>query len=101
MSSAITPPRLDFTSNAYLTIYLSPSSTYLADLASLSYIHPALSYVGPVGVMKDVQILGVQKPEWNQAQDDILIALRGKLGEGIERVEVQEEPKPRTKRNEF
>jgi len=103
LTMSITPPHLDFSSNAYLTVYLTPSSIYLSDPSLLSTIHPALCHVGPVGVMKDVQILSVPKSDWtrNNQQDGILQALHENVGKGIQRVEVQEEPKQRARRDEL
>lgn len=102
MSSAITPPQLNYAANTYLTVYLTPSSTYFSDPLSLTNIHPALSYIGPVGVMKDVQILGVSKEDWakRNIQDDIASLLQEKIGQGIVKFEV-EEPKARVKRVEL
>ncbi|KAF8521102.1 hypothetical protein BU17DRAFT_65061 [Hysterangium stoloniferum] len=101
------PPslHLNHATNAYLTIYLTPSSSYLSDPPSLCAIHPALAHVGAVGAMRDAQILSVPKTEtgWldERVRGDVVAALEGRVGAGIQRVEVMAEPRTRAKRGEL
>lgn len=89
---------LNFGLNTYLTVYLSPSSQFLSEPASLGLIHPDLSHVSSLGVMRDVQILSAPK---DIALEDIMAALQAKSEEGITKIEILKEPRQRTKRDEF
>ena len=93
---SLVPPQFDFSSNTYVTVYLRSSSSYLADPQSISTIHPALTHVGPVGMMRDVQILSVPVPEWGRVSGEVLALLSSKPD--IEKIEVQGAPKVRVKR---
>lgn len=89
---------MDYSSNTYLAITLSPSSTtnpasLVASLSSGSY------YVGQVGELADVHLVSVPKADWEQSQDQIVRTLRASVG--VQRVDVQPEPKRRVKRDEF
>jgi hypothetical protein len=88
---------LDRSANTYLAVSLSPSSPYLQDPSALSGAHPALTHVGQMGQMRDVQILSVPIQDWNNAQHDVLRSLNAQ--EGIIRVDVQV-LRERTKRGE-
>ncbi|KAF8585722.1 hypothetical protein K439DRAFT_1279400, partial [Ramaria rubella] len=88
----------DYGTNTYIVVYLSPSSPYLLNPSSISTIHPALTHVGSVGVLNDVQLVSVPKREWSHLSDDVLVSLRSGSTTGIEKVEVQDEPKTRAKR---
>lgn len=94
---SLVPLQLNHASNAYLTVYFRPSSSFLADPSSINSVHPALTHVGPVGALKDVQVLSVSKFEWDRVSDEILASLSSR-GD-IEKVEVQDEPKARVKRS--
>lgn len=59
-------------------------------------IHPALTHVGPVGVMKEIQVLRVSNLEWGRISEEVLASLRSSAD--IEKVEVQDGPKTRVKR---
>jgi len=95
---SLAPPHLDYNSNTYLTVYLPSSSPYLADPSAIATIHPALKHVGPVGVMKDIQILSVPKIEWERVSGEVLASFGDKLKDGIHKVELLDEPKARVKR---
>jgi hypothetical protein len=93
------PPQFDHINNIYLTVYVRPSSSYIADPPSITAVHPALTHseVAPVGAMRDVLVLGVPKLEWGRVAEDVLSALRAQ-GD-VERVEVLDAPKTRAKRH--
>lgn len=93
---SLVPPQFDHASNTYLTVYVRHSSSYFADPLSVTTIHPALTFVGPVGVMKHVLVLSVPKLEWSHVSDDVLALLRSQAD--IERVDVLDAPKTRAKR---
>ncbi|KAF9075398.1 hypothetical protein BDP27DRAFT_1314944 [Rhodocollybia butyracea] len=63
--------------------------------SSLTAVHPAISYVGQVGQLQDVQLVSVSKD--SEAIDDILTLLRN--SQGISGVNIQE-LKQRTKRGD-
>lgn len=88
---------LDYGSNVYLAIFLSPSSAYLSTPLTLSE-YPSVSAVGNVGALEYVKLLSIPKSEWERSSDAILSLLKGDTG-NIQRVEVQE-PKRRAKRGE-
>ncbi|KAJ3731602.1 hypothetical protein DFJ43DRAFT_1078027 [Lentinula guzmanii] len=81
--------------NTYVAVSLAPNSPFLNTPSSLSSIHPALTHVGQVGQLQDVQLVSVPKDDWNNIGDDILASLKG--SEGISSVSVQE-LRQRTKR---
>lgn len=93
---SLVPPQFDHASFTYLTVYLRSSSSYLTDPQSIRTIHPALTHVGQVGVMKDVLILSVPVPEWSHVSADVLALLSSQTD--IAKVEVQGAPKARVKR---
>lgn len=78
---------LDYNANTYLAVTLSPASPYFQDPSALAKAHPSAIHVGQVGEMKDVQLIGVPKQQWDSAQSDILQFLKGQ--EGIRSVDVQ------------
>ena len=86
-------PVLDYASNVYLTITTSPHS-----IGSVADAHPALTYVGPVGSLTDVHIVSVPKDAWLANGSNILS--RVKAFDGVAGVEVQPEPRRRTKRGD-
>ncbi|KAE9405849.1 hypothetical protein BT96DRAFT_306495 [Gymnopus androsaceus JB14] len=63
--------------------------------SSISTLHPALTHVGQVGSLDDVQLVSVPKEDWSNIGDDILASLKN--SQGVHSVSVQE-PKQRTKR---
>ena len=89
------PPSLDFAVNKYIAVHLSSSSPCLSNPELLSSTHSALYYVGPVGALDDVLLVGVAKPVWEDSQTQILDALRA--APGVMRLDIQE-AKQRTKR---
>lgn len=89
------PQHLDYASNVYLAVSLTPSSTYTSTPISLAN-YPSVSSIGNVGELQDVKLLSIPKDEWNTAGEDIMDALKGDK-ENILQVFVQE-PKTRKKR---
>lgn len=86
---------LNYNTNTYLAVTLSPGSQYLQNAASLVERHSSLMHVGNVGQLDDVQLYGVPKAVWQREGDDILEIL--KQLEGVSRVDVQI-PRTRSKR---
>jgi len=89
-------PSLEHDANAYFAVSISSGSQYSDDPTTLALAHPALSYVGPIGELKDSFLLAAPKQE---NVDDVILAVLKKT-EGIDNVEVQF-PKTRAKRDEF
>ncbi|KAJ4475540.1 hypothetical protein J3R30DRAFT_565468 [Lentinula aciculospora] len=81
--------------NTYVAVTLAPNSPFLDVPSSLSTVHPAVTHVGQVGQLHDVQLVSVPKEDWSNIGDDILASLKG--SEGVTSVNVQE-LKQRTKR---
>lgn len=88
---------LDYTANTYLAVSLSPSSPYLQDPSALSTAHPALTHVGQLGQMRDVQLLSIPISDWDHTEHDVIKSLNAQ--QGVIRVDVQV-AKRRTKRGE-
>jgi hypothetical protein len=82
------PLNLDYQANTYIAVTVTAGSEYVTSPSSLANIHPALSYVGKVGELDDVQLLAVPKPQWESESESILSYLKGK--NGINGVDVQE-----------
>ncbi|KAG6901704.1 hypothetical protein C0995_008925 [Termitomyces sp. Mi166 len=63
------------------------TSPFFGEPAQLAMVHPAVTHVGPVGQMQDVQIFSVPKLEWESVHKDVL----EKLSEanGVGRIDVQ------------
>ncbi|KAI0041177.1 hypothetical protein FA95DRAFT_1611215 [Auriscalpium vulgare] len=78
----------NYDTHTYLTVALAPSSPLLAAPSQLTARHPGLVYLGPVGELHDVQVVGVQKDVRAQSAGPIVNALTD--GEGVLRVAVQE-----------
>lgn len=85
-------------SNIYLAVTLARTSPFYTHPSHLSASHSAVSHVGNVGQLPDVQLFSVPKVVWDSQQQDILSFLKG--GEGVQRVDVQS-PKMRSKRDEL
>ena len=83
----VTMQGLDHNANTYLAVTLSPASPYFHDPSSLARAHPSAIHVGQVGELKDVQVIGVPKEQWDSAQNDILHYLKGR--EGVLSVDIQ------------
>lgn len=71
-----------------IAVYLSSSSQYMQRPADLATLHPALSHQGKVGELSDVQLVSVKKNDWERDNGEVLSRL--KSGEGVTRVEVQQ-----------
>ena len=89
---------MDYNSNTYLAVTVSPNSPYMSNPASLADVHSELRYVGNVGELSDVQLLSVPKSQWETVQAAVQQALKGATG--VQSVDVQV-PKQRAKRDEF
>ncbi|KAG6892014.1 hypothetical protein C0992_002305, partial [Termitomyces sp. T32_za158] len=61
----------------------------------LTMVHPAVTHVGQVGQLQDVQIFSVPNSEWESVQEDVLEKLS--KANGVGRVDVQK-VKARSKR---
>ncbi|KAF8823677.1 hypothetical protein F5879DRAFT_158444 [Lentinula edodes] len=86
---------MNYDLNTYVAVTLAPNSPFLGAPSSLSTVHPALTHVGQVGQLHDVQLVSVPKEDWSNIGDDILASLKG--SEGVSSVSVQE-LRQRTKR---
>lgn len=86
---------LNYDLNTYLTVTLSSGSPFLGEPAQLAVVHPAVSHVGQVGQMQDLQIFSVPKSEWESVHEDVLEKLS--KASGVGRVDVQK-VKARSKR---
>jgi len=86
---------LNYNTNTYLAVTLSPGSQYLQRPASLVERHSSLVHVGNVGQLEDVQLYSVPKAVWQREEEDILEIL--KELQGVSRVDVQI-PQTRSKR---
>ena len=82
----------------FITVTLSPTSALFSEPDGL-LIHPRLARLGRVGELQDVQVLTAPRAEWPDVEDPVLDTLRGLPG--VLRVDVQELPKLRAKRDEF
>ncbi|KAK0210141.1 hypothetical protein DFS33DRAFT_260183 [Desarmillaria ectypa] len=88
---------MDYDKYAYLAVTLSPASYFTQYPSALTNIHPLLNYVGPVGALRDVQILCVLKKGWEQQGGSVMESLRAT--QGVDRVDVQS-VRQRSKRSE-
>ena len=84
---------LDFTANVYLTVTAPRASP-----VTLASAHPAVSYVGTVGSLEDVHVVGVAKSQWSGNESDIMGRLKDVAG--VVGVEVEQEPRRRAKRGD-
>ncbi|KAI3619459.1 cutinase [Moniliophthora roreri] len=67
---------LDYSQNTYLAITLSSSNP-----SNIVSLHPALTHVGQVGQLKDVQMFSVPKTVWeSNIGDEIKGILEGQKG---------------------
>ena len=87
---------LDHSSNVYLTVTTSSSAAVSSNPQSLA-IHPSISYLGPVGQLRDVHLLGIPRESWELIQDNVLSTLKGMPGG--QRVDMEQPPRMRAKRN--
>jgi hypothetical protein len=78
---------LNYDSNTYLALTLSPHSLYISSPSAVLQAHPALTYVGQVGQLADVQLYGVPKAVWQQESESIMNLLKSL--EGVDSVDVQ------------
>lgn len=85
----------DHNANVYLAITISPASPSYQNPEQLA-VHPALTYIGPVGQLRDVQTFSVPREDWGRVQGDVLRQLSDLPG--VQRVDVQEPPRQRAKR---
>ena len=93
------PQALDYASNVYLAVSLTPSSAYLTNAIQLnptSFTNVNINDLGTVGSLPDVKLLSVPKEEWETVGEDILRALKQDK-ENVVTVELQV-PKQRVKR---
>ncbi|KAI0810827.1 hypothetical protein BC629DRAFT_1280879, partial [Irpex lacteus] len=73
-----------------------PNSAFYQNPAQLAS-HPALTHVGQVGQLRDVQLLSAPRESWSRIEGDVLSSLNGL--DGVQRVEVQQPPRTRAKRD--
>ena len=92
-----TPHMQDHNANVYLTVTVSQSSP-LYQNPNLLACHSALTHVGQVGQLRDVQLLSVPRGDWDHVQGDVFSALNSL--QGVRRVDVQDPPRLRAKRDE-
>ncbi|KZV86852.1 hypothetical protein EXIGLDRAFT_840415 [Exidia glandulosa HHB12029] len=59
---------LDYATNAYFAVSVSSSSSYISDPAPLADAHPSLFYVGKVGALNDVLLLGAPQSDSDVAK---------------------------------
>ncbi|KAM6503336.1 hypothetical protein JOM56_000279 [Amanita muscaria] len=78
---------LNYNTNTYLAVTLSPQSQYFSSPSALIQAHPSLTHVGKVGQLEDVQLYGISKAVWQRESDNILDQLKGL--DGVDRVDVQ------------
>lgn len=86
----------DHGANVYLAVTISPNSPLFQHPEQLA-VHPALTHVGQVGELRDVQLLSVPRENWSGAQNDVMSSLNGV--DGVKRVDVQDPPRMRAKRD--
>ena len=85
---------LDFNANAYIAVHLTPNSIYLNDAPlqnaiTTSFHEIPVAFVGNVGQLPDVKLLGIPKSDWEVSGPSILEALRSDTS-NIARVDIQE-----------
>ncbi len=93
------PQALNHNSNAYIAVTLAPGSSYLSVPAGLTVSHPSLAYQGPVGALPDVQLYSIPKPDWEHIHEEVLSTVRSR--EGVVRVDIVQEARQRSKRDEL
>jgi hypothetical protein len=93
------PQALDFDSNVYLSVALSPGSSLLSTPANLVHVHPHLAHHGQVGALSDVQLYSIPKPNWGNIHEEVLSSIRSRAG--VVRVDIVQEPRTRSKRDEL
>ncbi|KAI0085930.1 hypothetical protein BDY19DRAFT_386052 [Irpex rosettiformis] len=86
----------DYNSYVYLTVTVSPNSSLYQNPTQLAS-HPALTYIGQVGQLRDVQLLSAPRDGWSRVEGDVISSLNGL--DGVRRVDVQQSPHTRTKRD--
>ncbi|KAF5343533.1 hypothetical protein D9758_012951 [Tetrapyrgos nigripes] len=80
--------KYDYDHNTYIAVTLDPQSSFFSSPSTLSEIHPALTHVGQVGKLKDVQLISFVKADWEEKLEEIIQALQSI--EGVIKVDVQE-----------
>lgn len=86
-------PQLDYSNYVYLAVTFSSASPSTG--SAMTSIHPALSCVGQVGQLKDVQLYSIPKTDWQHVNMEIMQAV--KESDGVLRVDIQQ-PQLRAKR---
>ena len=86
---------LDYSTNVYLAVSLTPTSIYHNTPVQITSF-PTVNQVGNVGALTDVLLLAVPKTDWESGGGGILETLRGDKA-NVVRVDVQEK-KRRAKR---
>ena len=90
------PLSLDYNTNVYLAVSLTPSSTFKSTPIQLDSFPSTVEDLGIMDNLPDTKILSVPKDEWSNVGEDILNALRNDKA-NVLRVDEQK-PKLRTKR---
>ncbi|KZO95570.1 hypothetical protein CALVIDRAFT_537960 [Calocera viscosa TUFC12733] len=96
------PPALDYTSNVYLAVTHTPSHTPGALPVHIRGREVQLEHVGQVGQLKDVQLYGMPRGEWDglgdEGRKEVLAKVKGMKGvTGVEEQVLRQ----RVKRDEF
>ncbi|KAG6859143.1 hypothetical protein C0993_004475, partial [Termitomyces sp. T159_Od127] len=86
---------LNYDLNTYISVTFSSSSPFFGEPAQLAMVHPAVTHVGQVGQLQDVQIFSVPNSEWDSVHKDVLEEMS--KADGVGRVDVQN-VKARSKR---
>ncbi|KAL5512031.1 hypothetical protein ACEPAH_5250 [Sanghuangporus vaninii] len=89
------PLSLDYNSNVYLAVSLTPASILKSTPIQLNSYPSAVKDLGSMDNLPDVKLLSIPKDDWSNVGEDILKALRDDRG-NILRVDEQK-PKLRTK----
>jgi len=103
MSQSTHPPTLDHTANVYLAVTHKPSTTLSSALPiQLASREVSLEHIGQVGQLKDVQLYGMPRSEWEGLGEEGRKEMIGKV-KGMEGVTGVEEQvlRQRVKRDEF
>jgi hypothetical protein len=74
--------KLDYDANTYLAVTISDAR----NPSTLQSIHPAVTYIGQVGQLRDIHRLCVAKQDWEQKQEEITETL---MQAGIIRIDVE------------
>jgi hypothetical protein len=90
-----TPIALDYAINNYISVTLSPRSSLRSSPDRLAQ-HPAVSYVGLVGELQDVQLVSVPKADWAEKEADVLEWLKAR--DGVIQVNIHSDQKTRARR---